>query len=154
MSRDGLGSSDVGRMRRAANSPTLPAFQAMAQLNDQERHVLEILGNGGKLRCPHPCDGTLPAELIPYNPPHADVPPQHKPWGPHEQIDLIVVNALFGKGLIHKLTRDGEPPPGPERRYRANPGKRGKPLYLESYRAGWLELGLNGETADWYVCMM
>lgn len=107
-------------------------------LAEEAIDVLDHLGRGSLLRVPH--DGSQ-ITLTPRYYASDDVPPDHKPFGPPIPVALSSFHHLRSRQLICRLTRDGEPP-------------KAKRVPLDSYRCGWLELGLNGEDADWYVLYM
>jgi hypothetical protein len=99
-------------------------------MSDSAGELYEHMGEGGILRVPH--DGSQPTihirEYKRFN---------WKDWESYP-VDRAVFAELSATGFIHKLTEWGEPPAQERKRY-------------DSYRSGWREMNLNGETADWWV---
>lgn len=93
--------------------------------------LYEMMGRGGKLRVP------LNGSQITVN--IRDVASSKwADWEVHP-ISLEAFQELAATGFIHKLTEHGEPP-----------SEQRKPR--DGWRSGWREIGLDGESADWWVC--
>jgi hypothetical protein len=106
------------------------------RLSHEASRLLTFMGQGHILRMPH---GQSAGSAV-----QSDVDANGKlywrPIGP--PIQTAIVDELAAQGIITKLTELGEPPAGSEERARAG-----------GWRNGWRELGLDGETADCWVCM-
>jgi hypothetical protein len=111
-------------------------------MNEQERATLAVgestisaaakdllhqMGCGRRLRIPKSGFG---AELRPHD---------GFAVGDEIAVDAPPVRELIERGLIRKLTEDGEPPPAERTRE-------------GGYRIGWREAGYDGDVADWWTC--